>query len=44
MKNALKKHLSGKKTYSLICIKSLYDGNVGSTKPVKVLYEQKLVY
>ena len=24
--------------------KSLYNRNVGSTKPVKVLYEQKLVY
>ena len=24
--------------------KSLYNGNVGPTKPVKVLYEQKLVY
>ena len=24
--------------------KSLYDRNVDSTKPVKVLYEQKLVY
>ena len=33
-----------KVTYSLICVKSLYNGNVGSTKPVKVLYEQKLVY
>ena len=31
-------------TYSLICVKSLFDENVGSTKPVKVLYEQKLVY
>ena len=31
-------------TYSLICVKSLVDENVGSTKPVKVLYEQKLVY
>ena len=33
-----------KVTYSLICVKNLYDGNVGSTKPVKVLHEQKLVY
>ena len=41
----LKKHLSGKKL--LICLfakKSLYSENVGSTEPVKVLYEQKLVY
>ena len=33
-----------KVTYSLICVKSLYDRNVGSTKPVKALCEQKLVY
>ena len=41
----IKKHLSGKKvTYSLICKKILNDRNISSTKPVKVLYEQKLVY
>ena len=41
----LKKHLSGKKvTDSLICEKILNDGNISSTKPVKVLYEQKLIY
>ena len=42
IKNALKKYLSGKR--SLICIKSLYNGNVDPTKLVKVfsaLYEQK---
>ena len=34
-----------KVTYSLICEeKSLYNRNVGPTKPVKVLYEQKLIY
>ena len=45
IKNLLKIHLSGKK--SLICLfgnKSLYNKNVGLTKPIKVLYEQKLVY
>ena len=29
---------------SLMCEKSLYDGNIGSTKLAKVFYEQKLVY
>ena len=36
----LKKHLSGKKLLiRLFALKSIYDRNVGSTKPVKVLYE-----
>ena len=34
----LKNHLSEKKvTYSLICLKSLCDGNLSSIKPIKVL-------
>ena len=57
IKNALKKASKEKKvTYSLICVfvlakkkkyKSLYNGNVGPTKLIKVLsdlYKQKLVY
>ena len=39
------KHLSGKKKLiHIFAKKCLYNRNVGSTKPVKVLYEQKLVY
>ena len=51
----LKTSKGEKVTYSLICVfvlakkknRSLYNGNVGATKLVKVLfalYEQKLVY
>ena len=50
IKNALKKYLSGKSdlfAYLRFCAseeKSLYNRNIGLTKPVKVLYKQKLVY
>ena len=48
IKNALKKHLSGKKSLiGLFPKKSLYNRNIGFTKLVKVfsdLYEQNLVY
>ena len=45
IKNALKKHLSGKKQLiRLFAKKILYNRNAGSTEPVKVLYEEKLVY
>ena len=48
IKNALKKHLSGKKSLiRLFSQKSLCNGNIDPTKLVKVLsalYEQKLVY
>ena len=56
IKNTLKKHPREKKSlirlFAFLCLwrnkqKSLYNGNVGSTKLVKVLsalYEQKLVY
>ena len=41
----LKKRLSGKKKLIfLFTEKSFYDGNVGFTKLIKVLYEEKLVY
>ena len=50
--NALKKHLGGGVTYSLICVfvlanKSIYNRNIDLTELVKVLsalYKQKLVH
>ena len=57
IKNMLEKHLRGKRPlirlFAYLCLrrkkkqKSLYNGNVGLTKLIKVLsalYEQKLVY